>query len=108
MPESRVLKYNDANVARQKEVQKAHTSQGRQKKSTKKNNTTKAESIKDSDSRASTPISDIAKGGKGVKRDTATPSSGQESSSDVPRKKKGKCCLENINVMFNQHALTLL
>lgn len=89
MPESRVLKYNEANVARQKEVQKAHSSQGKQKK-TKKAATAKADSVKDSDSRASTPISDITKGGKGVKREVATPSSGQESSSDVPRKKRGR------------------
>lgn len=91
VPESRVLKYNEANVARQKEVQKAHAAQpGKQKKSAKKTSSSKADSVKDSDSRASTPISDITKGGKGVKREAATPSSGQESSSDVPRKKKGK------------------
>ncbi|XP_030747747.1 mortality factor 4-like protein 1 isoform X2 [Sitophilus oryzae] len=91
VPESRVLKYNEANVARQKEVQKAHAAQpSKQKKSAKKSSgiVSKTESVKDSDSRASTPISDIAKGGKGLKREAATPSSGQESSSDIPRKKR--------------------
>ncbi|XP_066142032.1 mortality factor 4-like protein 1 [Euwallacea fornicatus] len=93
VPESRVLKYNEANVARQKEVQKNHSAQSKQKRTTKKAaTTTKTESVKDSDSRASTPISDIAKGGKGIKREkeTAALSSGQESSSDAPRKKRAK------------------
>lgn len=89
VPESRVLKYNEANVARQKEVQKAHLAQGKQKKTNKKNSLSKTDSVKDSDSRASTPVSDITKGGKTNKRELATPSSGPESSSDVPRKKRG-------------------
>ncbi|KAF7274666.1 mortality factor 4-like [Rhynchophorus ferrugineus] len=91
VPESRVLKYNEANVARQKEVQRAHAAQpAKQKKTAKKAAVAKTDSVKDSDSRASTPISDIAKGGKSIKREAATPSSGQESSSDVPRKKRAK------------------
>ncbi|KAL1516824.1 hypothetical protein ABEB36_000675 [Hypothenemus hampei] len=90
VPESRVLKYNEANVARQKEVQKAHNAQGKQKKSTKRASVSKTESIKDSDSRASTPISDITKASKGTKREVATSSSGPESSSEVPRKKRAK------------------
>ncbi|ENN75371.1 hypothetical protein YQE_08146, partial [Dendroctonus ponderosae] len=88
VPESRVLKYNEANVARQKEVQKAHLAQGKQKKTSKKNSISKTDSVKDSDSRASTPVSDITKGGKTSKRDITTPSSGPESSSDAPRKKR--------------------
>ncbi|KAJ8982949.1 hypothetical protein NQ317_005265 [Molorchus minor] len=58
VPESRVLKYNEANVARQKEVQKAHSAQpNKTKKTAKKTSITKSESVKDGDSRASTPVS---------------------------------------------------
>lgn len=87
VPESRVLKYNEANVARQKEVQKAHSSQPKSKKATK---TRKSEVTKDTDSRASTPNQEVkAAPAKGVKQ-TNTPSSSQDSSSDVPRKKRGR------------------
>ncbi|XP_060526279.1 mortality factor 4-like protein 1 [Cylas formicarius] len=92
VPESRVLKYNEANVARQKEVQKAHSAQPSKPKKTAKKTVIKTESVKDSDSRASTPISEVNKGAKS-KREATTPSSGHESSSDVshvPRKKRGK------------------
>lgn len=63
VPESRVLKYNEANVARQKEVQKAHSAQpNKSKKTTKKSTSSKTESVKDSDSRASTPVAEVGKG----------------------------------------------
>ncbi|CAH1118859.1 unnamed protein product [Phaedon cochleariae] len=88
VPESRVLKYNEANVARQKEVQKAHSAQpGKAKKTVKKINA-KTESVKDGDSRASTPVAEVAKPLK--KKEISTPSSGQDSSSDVPKKKRGR------------------
>nr|CAH7717319.1 unnamed protein product [Callosobruchus chinensis] len=88
VPESRVLKYNEANVARQKEVQKAHSSQPSKSKKVTKKVTTKGDSAKEGDSRASTPVTEIFKAAK--RKETATPSSGQESSSDVPRKKRAR------------------
>lgn len=85
VPESRVLKYNEANVARQKEVQKAHSNQPSKAKKNKK----KPELTKEStDSRASTPSNEIAKGVK--TKQSSTPSSSQDSSSDVPKKKRGR------------------
>lgn len=105
MPESRVLKYNEANVAKQKEVQKAHSSQPKSKKAkTRKSEVT----IKESDSRASTPNQEVkaaAAAGKGAgaaagaaaaakqqqqQQQLNTPSSSQDSSSDVPKKKRGR------------------
>ncbi|XP_056632727.1 mortality factor 4-like protein 1 [Diorhabda sublineata] len=89
VPESRVLKYNEANVARQKEVQKAHSAQqSKTRKVTKKTSAAKSEVAKDGDSRASTPVAEVTKGKK--KEVPPTPSSGQESSSDVPKKKRGR------------------
>ncbi|XP_050303828.1 mortality factor 4-like protein 1 isoform X2 [Anthonomus grandis grandis] len=96
VPESRVLKYTDQNIARQKEVQKAHEAQGKQKKTTKKalaSKTGDTGSIKDSDSRASTPVSEVSKGPKGAKREASTPTGGPELKSEKnepPRKKKAK------------------
>lgn len=58
MPENRVLKYNEANVQRQKEVHKVHASAtGKNKKAASK----KGKGEKDSDSRASTPSKDLTK-----------------------------------------------
>jgi mortality factor 4-like protein 1 len=85
VPESRVLKYNEANVAKQKEVQKAHSTQHIKTKKTKKN---KTETTKEIDSRSSTPNNELTKGVKN--KQISTPSSGQDSSSDVPRKKRGR------------------
>ncbi|CAH1976876.1 unnamed protein product [Acanthoscelides obtectus] len=79
VPESRVLKYNEANVARQKEVQKAHSTQPSKSKKVTKKVATKGDSAKESE---------ISKGTK--RKEIATPSSGQDSSSDVPRKKRGR------------------
>lgn len=87
VPESRVLKYNEANVAKQKEVQKAHSNQPAKSKKTKK----KAETTKEStDSRASTPSQEIAEKKTVKTKQPSTPSSSQDSSSDVPRKKRGR------------------
>ncbi|KAK6631423.1 hypothetical protein RUM43_000204 [Polyplax serrata] len=105
VPESRILKYNDANVARQKDLQKSHKSRLQKKskgstpkalKSTSKelkSSDVKSDgSVHDSDSRSSTPNLDsktkIKKEGKreSVKRES--PSSSQESSSDAPKRKK--------------------
>lgn len=54
----------------------------------KKAKSRKTESVKDTDSRASTPNQEISKGVKN--KQPGTPSSGQDSSSDVPRKKRGR------------------
>ncbi|PSN46957.1 Mortality factor 4-like protein 1 [Blattella germanica] len=79
VPESRVLKYNEANVQKQKELQRAHKANPQKnKKSTKAR---KSESGKDSDSRASTPLADKSTVVK-VKGPISTPSSSQDSSSD--------------------------
>lgn len=86
VPESRVLKYNETNVAEQKRVQKAHSSQTLSAKA-KKNKPRKSET-KDSDSRASTPSIESARNQK--QKPLATPSSSQDSGSDVPKKKRGR------------------
>lgn len=86
------MKYNEANVARQKEVQKAHSSQPTKakKNKTRKSETVKSEKDKDSvDSRASTPNLEVKNVPTKAKQQT-TPSSGQDSSSDVPKKKRGR------------------
>lgn len=85
VPESRVLKYNEANVSKQKEVQKAHSNQPAKSKKSKNR---KSESSKDVDSRASTPSNEVPKNLKA--KQPSTPSSSQDSSSDVPRKKRGR------------------
>lgn len=79
------MKYNEANVLRQKEVQKAHMSQPAKAKKAKNK---KTDSVKDSDSRASTPSQEVIT--KGTKTKASTPSSSQDSSSDVPKKKRGR------------------
>ncbi|XP_046400789.1 mortality factor 4-like protein 1 [Ischnura elegans] len=92
VPESRVLKYNEANVQKQKELQKAHEAQMKNKKSTKTTlSKRKSETpAKDPDSRASTPSVEKAKVKTPGPPLTSTPSSSQDSSSDVPRKKRGR------------------
>lgn len=67
-------------------MQKAHSSQPKSKKS----KTRKSEVVKESDSRASTPNQEVKAGAKGAKQQSSTPSSSQDSSSDVPRKKRGR------------------
>ncbi|XP_022919968.1 mortality factor 4-like protein 1 [Onthophagus taurus] len=90
VPESRVLKYNETNVARQKEVQKAHSTQPVKSKKTVTKKQNKTEQIaKETDSRASTPNNEVTS--KGAKNKMpSTPSSSQDSSSDVPKKKRGR------------------
>lgn len=70
VPESRVLKYNEVNVQRQKEVSKQHNLAAKTAKKTaakvKKTDTVVPSTVKDSDSRASTPSKDLIK-------DTAMP-----------------------------------
>ncbi|KAF5302713.1 hypothetical protein FQR65_LT08455 [Abscondita terminalis] len=87
VPETRVLKYNETNVAKQKEVQKAHSTQASAAKS-KKNKAKKSEVSKDSDSRASTPSNETAKGVK--TKVPTTPSSSQDSGSEATKKKRGR------------------
>lgn len=89
VPESRVLKYNEANVQKQKELQRAHKANPQKNKKATK--TRKSESGgKDSDSRASTPLADKSTAVKIKGGPASTPSSSQDSSSDVPRKKRGR------------------
>ena len=89
MPESQVLNYNEANVQKQKELQIAHKAKPQKKKKAKK--TCKLESgVKDSDSRASTPLADNSTAVKIKGGPASTPSSSQVSSSDVPLKKRGQ------------------
>lgn len=98
VPESRVLKYNEANVQRQKEVQRAHSNQQSAQKNKKGNTTTKTQGRrseggreKDTDSRSSTPV---ATNDKSISRfnksssSTVTPSSSHEPTSEPQRKKR--------------------
>ncbi|KMQ90360.1 mortality factor 4-like protein 1 protein [Lasius niger] len=100
VPESRVLKYNEANVQRQREVQRAHSTQQSAQKNKKGNTTTKAQGRrseggreKDTDSRASTPVStaekSISRFSKGA-NSTVTASSSHESTSEPTRKKRSR------------------
>lgn len=62
VPENRVLKFNEANVQRQKEVLKQHASlAAKSKKSTSKGKKSDGANIKDADSRASTPSKEVSK-----------------------------------------------
>ena len=81
MPENRVLKYNEANVQRQKEVHKQHANNtGKSKKSGSK----KGKGDKDSDSRASTPSKDLTKeGGSSSASGSGTPATAAAQSSTV-------------------------
>lgn len=83
VPEQRVLKYSDLNLQKQKELLRAHSANPIKKKPIVKAKAGKGDG--DSDSRSSTPT---LKGGE--KGQSSTPSSSQDSSSDVPKKKKSK------------------
>ncbi|XP_011300571.1 mortality factor 4-like protein 1 [Fopius arisanus] len=99
VPESRVLKYNEANVQKQKEVQRAHdaqqsTQKGKKGTSVVKTTGRKSDVIKDkgSESRASTPVPGSDKVSTRVNKNSSgsvTPSS-HDSSSDAPRKKRSR------------------
>lgn len=95
VPENRVLKHNEANVQKQKELQKNHQqqqSQTKQKKiaasskvATRKSEGGRDKSDKESDSRASTPISALEKPATRPRFSSATPTQ----DSEQPRKKRG-------------------
>lgn len=98
VPESRVLKYNEANVQRQKDVQRAHSSQQSTQKNKKGNTTTKTQGRrseggreKDADSRSSTPVATVDKSISRFNKSassTVTSSSSHESTSEPQRKKR--------------------
>ncbi|XP_075227410.1 mortality factor 4-like [Lycorma delicatula] len=84
VPESRVLKYNDANLQKQRDLYKAQKAEPKNKKSKKKSFGMGGPDIGatgGSDSRSSTPV--LEKGGG-----KASQSSSQDSASDVPKKRK--------------------
>jgi len=93
-----VLKYNEANVQRQREVQRAHSNQQSAQKNKKGNTTTKTQGRrsdggreKDTDSRASTPVATSEKGMSRFNKSsssTITSSSSHDPVSEPPRKKR--------------------
>ncbi|KYQ52563.1 Mortality factor 4-like protein 1 [Trachymyrmex zeteki] len=96
VPESRVLKYNEANVQKQKEVQRVHSNQQSAQKNKKGNTATKTQGRrseggreKDADSRSSTPVADksMSRFSKSTSS-SVMPSSSHESVSEPPRKKR--------------------
>ncbi|XP_014210709.1 mortality factor 4-like protein 1 isoform X2 [Copidosoma floridanum] len=98
VPESRVLKYNDGNVQRQKDVQKAHETQLIAQKAKKSTSTLckvslKNREIKDkeSESRCSTPTLSSDKASTRIQKNSGsiTPTS-NDSSSDGPKKKRSR------------------
>ncbi|KAK0084982.1 hypothetical protein PV325_005979 [Microctonus aethiopoides] len=99
VPESRVLKYNDTNVQKQKEVQRAHAAQQSSQKGKKGTSVLKAQGRKsetgkekESESRASTPVPNndkVAGRTNKASSGSVTPSS-HDSSSDAPRKKRSR------------------
>lgn len=98
MPESRVLKYNEANVQRQREVQRAHSNQQSAQKNKKGSTGSKAQGRrsdigkeKDTDSRASTPVANVDKTVSRLNKSAsniATPSSSHDVTTEGPRKKR--------------------
>lgn len=100
VPESRVLKYNEANVQRQREVQRAHSNQQSAQKTKKGGTGSKTQGRrsdvgreKDTDSRASTPIANVDKSISRLNKSTssiATPSSSHDSTTEGPRKKRSR------------------
>ncbi|XP_059487420.1 mortality factor 4-like protein 1 [Neocloeon triangulifer] len=94
VPEERVLKINEFNIMKQKELKKAQDAANQKtKKKSPKGMKRKSEPSKDSDSRSSTPTVEIVKAPptlsskRALAVATPTPSSSQDSSSDVPKKK---------------------
>lgn len=89
MPESRVMKYNEQNKAEQTRVFKLHSQTAAAK--TKRSKLRKAETASTKEggnSRSSTPSIISPRNQK--QKPAATPSSNQDSGSDVPKKKKGR------------------
>lgn len=91
VPEARVLKYNEGNLQKQKELHKAQKAEPKGKRGKRRSVTGKeSPSVlreKDADSRSSTPTVEKISGRQST---SGTPSSSQESSSDIPRRKKSK------------------
>lgn len=110
VPESRVLKYNEANVQKQKEVQKAHLNQQSAQKNKKGNITTKIQGRKnegtkekDGDSRSSTPVATTDKSMNRLNKSassTSTPSSSHDSACESLRKKRKFVARHTIPVLF--------
>ncbi|XP_043465538.1 mortality factor 4-like protein 1 isoform X1 [Leptopilina heterotoma] len=99
VPESRVLKYNEANCQKQREVQRAHSNQQSSQKSRKSATGTKTQGRrseggreKDSDSRASTPVANVEKAtSRSGKYSTGSLSiTSHDSISEAPRKRRGR------------------
>lgn len=96
MPESRVLKYNEANVQKQKHVQRAYASQQTSQKGKKVTVASKTQSRsrenvkeKDAESNSSTPSLPNEKiNSRSAKNSGSITPTSNDSSSDVPRKKK--------------------
>jgi mortality factor 4-like protein 1 len=100
VPEDRVLKFNDTNVQKQKEVQKVHE-QASNKQNRKSGSTSKVQGRrseggrdkeKDSDSRASTPVALLERTPSRASKSAGTaltPTSSSDSPLEVPRKKRG-------------------
>lgn len=99
VPESRVLKYNESNVQKQREVQKAHSNQQPTQRNKKNTTATKSQGRrseggreKDTDGRASTPVGPSERlSGRIARTPTGTPapfSSSQDGSVDATRKKR--------------------
>ncbi|XP_053611904.1 mortality factor 4-like protein 1 [Plodia interpunctella] len=89
VPESRVLKYNEANVQRQKEVQRVHSAQpAKTKKTPAKGRKSEAASATPAreESRASTP----AGAGREADAARALAAAAADSGSDQPKKKRGR------------------
>ncbi|XP_054286814.1 mortality factor 4-like protein 1 [Macrosteles quadrilineatus] len=101
VPESRVLKFNEANLQKQRDLHKAQKNEPKNKKPKKNKSIGGPESVGGPDSRSSTPVNDKEKVTVGEKEKkaaiaattaaaTATQSSSQDSASDVPKKKKAR------------------
>jgi len=90
VPESRVLKFNETNLQKQKELHKAQKAEPKSKRAKKRSILGKEpDSNRETgnESRSSTPISHEKLGGKSG---SAAPSSMSESASDVPKRKRNK------------------
>ncbi|XP_034250762.1 mortality factor 4-like protein 1 isoform X2 [Thrips palmi] len=83
VPEDRVLKYNEQNLLKQKDLQRNHAANPVKKKAVKAVKGKGGDG--DTDSRSSTPTQKASE-----KSQPSTPSSSQDSSSDVPKKKKSR------------------
>uniref|UniRef100_A0A1B6L042 Mortality factor 4-like protein 1 n=1 Tax=Graphocephala atropunctata TaxID=36148 RepID=A0A1B6L042_9HEMI len=98
VPESRVLKFNDTNLQKQKDLHRAQKNEPKNKKNKKRSVGGGPEGPGGGpDSRSSTPVNDkekekVAAAGAKVAAAAAvtTQSSSQESASDVPKKKKSR------------------